>query len=91
VKLKLVYHVPRSQVWAGSVGAQRGNTHLHVTEALDSGRLHRRAGRALCGKNGWYERNAEFPSEFDSANFCPRCTAMAERHGFDLETDVVSE
>jgi hypothetical protein len=74
----LLCHVPRSQVWAGSRGAQRGNTHLHVRdERFDAGRIHRLRGQALCGKRGWYERPVEFPSEF--TDLCPRCSEIASR------------
>jgi hypothetical protein len=43
-----LYHVPRSQVWEGSRGRQRGHVHLH-----------REDGSSLCGRRGWYERPAE--------------------------------
>lgn len=69
------YHVPRSQVWEGSGGRQRGNIHLHVTEQFDKGRIHRKRGEALCGKRGWYERPVD---EWDHGD-CPRCQEIAAR------------
>jgi len=68
-----LYHVPRSQVWAGSGGRQRGHVHLHVTEHFDVGRIHRKPGQALCGKRGWYEREPE------GETVCPRCEEIAAR------------
>ena len=44
VMVRLLYHVPRSQVWEGSRGAQVGHVHVHFR------------GRPLCGRQGWYER-----------------------------------
>lgn len=81
--LKLVYHVPRSQVWAGSRGRQTGNVHLHVTEPVKLGRLVRGANRALCGRDGWYERSL-YDGEREA--MCPRCKAAAERHGLSIPT-----
>lgn len=78
MEFELRYHVPRSQVWQGSRGAQKGHTHLHVTEAIDWGRLKRSKGQALCGKRGWYERPPEFESE--KADICPRCADLADRY-----------
>ena len=69
------YHVPRSQVWAGSRGRQRGNIHLHVTEPFTAGRIKRAPGQALCGKRGWYERPVD---EYDHSD-CPRCAEIAAR------------
>jgi hypothetical protein len=74
---ELVYHIPRSQVWEGSRGGQHGNTHLHVRADFDSGRIHRRAGQALCGKDGWMPRPPEYDSEF--SDLCPRCVEIANR------------
>ena len=75
---ELRYHVPRSQVWAGSRGRQSGNTHLHVrAERFDLGRIHRLKGQPLCGKRGWYERPPEYDSEF--RDLCPRCQEIAAR------------
>lgn len=75
--LALRYHVPRSQVWEGSRGRQRGHVHMHVTEQLDVGRLHRRAGQALCGRRGWYERP---PTENEDEDLCPRCVELSDRY-----------
>jgi hypothetical protein len=75
------YHVPRSQVWAGSRGQQSGHTHLHVKADFDLGRIHRRQGQALCGKRGWYERPPEFASEREPEALCPRCREIAGRAG----------
>ena len=60
-------HVPRTC----------GNTHLHVRADFDSGRIHRRAGQALCGKDGWMPRPPEYDSEF--SDLCPRCVEIANR------------
>lgn len=74
------YHVPRSQVWAGSRGRQSGNVHLHVTDDVTIGRLARRKGASLCGKRGWYEREPTAGEET-----CPRCLDIAHRYGFHKE------
>jgi hypothetical protein len=68
------YHVPRSQVWAGSRGRQSGNVHLHVTEDVRVGRISRKRGQALCGRSGWYEREAD-----GDETLCGRCSEIAER------------
>jgi hypothetical protein len=69
------YHVPRSQVWAGSRGRASGNVHLHTTEPLEVGRIRRRENQALCGRDGWYEREP-YATERD---VCQRCEEIAER------------
>lgn len=74
------YHVPRSQVWEGSRGRQAGHVHLHVTEPYEHGRLQRRTGEALCTrKPAWYER-----APVDGEQHCPRCLAIAGRHGLEV-------
>lgn len=79
VTLERRYHVPRSQVWAGSGGRQAGSVHLHVSEDVTLGRFSRRRGEALCSKRvGWYEREAD---EHERADLCPECKARAARHG----------
>jgi hypothetical protein len=74
------YHVPRSQVWAGSRGRQSGRVHLHVIERFDVGRIHRDAGQALCGRTGWYERAAD-ADDLASSGVCARCADIAARAG----------
>ncbi len=75
------YHVPGSQVWAGSRGAARGNVHLHVVEDFTLGRLQRRAGECLCSKrHGTYERALD-PGETQFR--CERCAMVAARAGID--------
>jgi hypothetical protein len=74
------YHVPRSQVWGGSRGGQRGHVHLHVRENLDVGRIHRKTGQALCGKRGWYERELD---RDEIATACPRCAEIERRRRVD--------
>lgn len=74
---RLLYHVPRSQVWEGSRGNQKGNYHIHVTERLYSPPLVREAGRSLCGVRGWYERP---PEPGDSYGVCATCRKRAERY-----------
>lgn len=69
-------HVPRSQVWGGSRGGQRGNVHLHVKKPFSLGRIHRSTGQALCGKSGWYERKLD---ELEVATACPRCAEIELR------------
>jgi hypothetical protein len=69
-----VYHVPRSQVWEASAGRESGCVHLHVREQFDFGRIHRTLGQALCGKRGWYEREAD-----DDERLCPRCKSIVDR------------
>lgn len=77
MNLEKRYHVPRSQVWQGSRGRQAGHTHLHTREPLELGRIRRRAGAALCGRDGWYERPPE--GEHELADVCPRCAEIADR------------
>lgn len=89
--LELRYHVPRSQVWAGSRGRQAGNVHLHTVGRFDVGRLHRAAGQALCGRSGWYERapdRGELEALLvsfirggaeDADGLCSRCAEIARR------------
>ena len=69
------YHVPRSQVWAGSRGGQSGNVHLHVLAPFVAGRIKRLKGQALCGRSGWFERE---PYDFET-DVCPRCAEIAAR------------
>ncbi len=80
--LARVYHVPRSQVWGGSRGAQMGRVHLHVKpgEAFEGGRIRREDGASLCGRRGWYERDADADDE-TRAGLCPRCAEIAARPG----------
>lgn len=85
VAVEIRYHVPRSQVWEGSGGHQQGHNHLHVLEHFERGRLVRGAGRALCGKNGWYET-----TDPHDAKPCPRCVAMAKRHGVEWPQEVTA-
>lgn len=76
------YHVPRSQVWEGSRGRQRGGVHLHVSRDVEmkqregSRKLSRSAGAALCGKRGWYERPAEDGDTLE----CARCADLNRRY-----------
>lgn len=87
------YHVPRSQCFSGSRGGQRGNLHLHVTEPLHSGRLHRDTG-ALCGRKAWWDREPE-PFELSDGRYaqdrCPRCVEMGERYGVEWPTEDASD
>ena len=77
LRTRLLYHVPRSQVWKNSVGGQSGNVHIHVTAPFVLGRIRRDAGNALCGKRGWYERH---PYEVEiAAGLCPRCENIEAR------------
>ena len=85
---RVLYHVPRSQVWEGSRGRQTGAVHLHATVdwSLSAkrgrrGSLVRRAGQALCGRHGWYEREVEHESDLTVR--CTNCVRMAERYGVD--------
>lgn len=73
------YHVPRSQVWEGSRGGQQGNVHFHLLSELDTPRLKRKAGAALCGRRGWYERE---PTTGEKP--CPRCLDLAERYHVEV-------
>lgn len=82
--VELRYHVPRSQVWAGSRGRASGPVHLHTVEPFDFGRIHRTAGRALCGRDGWYERE---PYETEQDDICPRCSSIAERAGLTTKEE----
>lgn len=75
------YHTPRSQVWEGSRGRQRGHVHLHVTSRLVSGRLTRHPGGSLCGNAGWYEQAGR---RCVGETFCPRCVEVADRHGLTI-------
>lgn len=78
---ELRYHVPRSQVWEGSRGRQKGHYHIHVTERLLSPPLVRVPGASLCGKRGWYERP---PQNGDDYETCPTCLKRAERYGVEI-------
>lgn len=92
-EVELRYHVPRSQVWPGSRGAQAGKVHLHVigpprlltTDASGEGRystITRGTGMALCRRRGWYERPLE---SGESVEVCPRCVDIAERYRVSWE------
>jgi hypothetical protein len=78
----LLYHVPRSQVWEGSRGRQRGHFHIHVTERLFSPPLVRNAGYSLCGKAGWYETDDLVGRP--GVTICPTCLKRAERYGVEI-------
>lgn len=91
----LRYHVPRSQVWAGSRGGQSGRTHLHVARAYDAvdpeppvqvtARIRRRPGEALCGRRGWYERPPL--DDIEREDICPRCADILTRAGASTRTE----
>lgn len=70
------YHVPRSQVWEGSRGGQRGNVHLHVRAEFKLGRIRRKPGEALCGRRSWFPRALH---QDEIATPCPRCAEIAGR------------
>lgn len=74
----LWYHVPRSQVYEGSRGAQSGAVHLHAAEPVALGRIRREVGQSLCGKRGWYERIAH-----RGEVRCAECVRRAERYGVE--------
>lgn len=76
---ELRYHVPRSQVWEGSRGAQHGAVHLHATEPVNYGRITRKPGQPLCGRYGWYERAIEHDSDLEHR--CAECERRAKRYG----------
>jgi hypothetical protein len=78
----LRYHVPRSQVWEGSRGFQRGNVHLRVKrgEAFQAGRIRRVEGQTLCGKVAWYDRVPDSTEAATEAQFCARCIEIGTRH-----------
>lgn len=88
----LRYHVPRSQVWEGSRGFQRGNVHLHVKqgEAFQAGRIRRVQHQALCGKVAWYDRVAEDAEAATEAQFCARCVEIGTRHDGRLSALVTA-
>src|SRR3954464_15495303 len=75
------YHVPGSQVWAGSRGAQRGNIHLHVLEDVKLGRIKRLAGQCLCPKKGGSYERAVDDDDRERTFRCPKCATVAERFG----------
>lgn len=86
------YHVPPSQVYAGSRGGQQGHVHLHVMEDVKLGRLSRRAGECLCSK-----RHASYarPLDVGEGNHfarCERCATIAARNGivWPSETTAVA-
>jgi hypothetical protein len=81
---RALYHVPYSQVWEGSRSRQAGKVHLHVVADLAAGRLKRLAGRALCGRRGWYERPAEADEQL-----CPRCVELGRRYGVEWPADAL--
>lgn len=84
-EIRVLYHVPRSQVWEGSRGGQRGYAHIHVANGparftADNGRsITRGGGVSLCRRHGWYERAAESADEL-----CPKCRDLAERYGVEM-------
>lgn len=72
------YHVPGSQVWAGSGGKAEGNVHLHVLHDVTLGRRVRKSGQCLCSKKkGSYERAPE-PTE---TKMCAECVKVADANG----------
>lgn len=77
----LRYHVPRSQVWAGSRGAQSGNVHLYVKagEAFQAGRIRRVQHETLCGRRAWYDRAPEGDEGQRETDLCPRCVEIGTR------------
>lgn len=77
----LRYHVPRSQVWAGSRGRQVGNVHLHVKrgEAFQADRIRRVQHQALCGRSAWYDREIEGDEGQRKGDFCARCVEIGTR------------
>lgn len=77
----LRYHVPRSQVWEGSAGKQRGNIHLYVKrgEAFQAGRIRRVQHQTLCGRTAWYDRALEAGEGERAEDFCPRCIEIGTR------------
>ena len=77
----LRYHVPRSQVWEGSRGKQRGNVHLYVKEgeAFVAGRIHRVEHQTLCGRRAWYARPLQGNEGQREDEFCPRCVEIGTR------------
>lgn len=80
---QLRYHIPHSQVWERSAGRQRGGVHLHILTQFDQGRIHRKAGAALCGKVGWMEREPD-----GETSRCARCDELAKRFGLRWETSA---
>lgn len=66
---------PRQTAWSYA------NYHAVLDQPLDAGRLHRKAGDALCkpAQRFWgLERITTSPVD------CPRCIELAERHGVTL-------
>ncbi len=59
-----------------------GRVHLHVKpgEAFEGGRIRRVDGASLCGRRGWYERDADAADEA-RVGLCPRCAEIAARPG----------
>lgn len=70
MNVKIMYHVPRSQVWRGSRGGQVGNLHLYVDDS------------ALCGRTAWYPR-APYDDEKVRFKRCSRCVAKAMKLGVE--------
>lgn len=77
----LRYHVPRSQVWGGSRGRQRGNVHLYVKagEAFQAGRIRRVQHQTLCGRSAWYDRALEGDEGKTPDDWCDRCLEIGTR------------
>ena len=96
----LRYHVPRSQVWEGARGSQRGHVHLHVKNGPThftgpNGRtISRGGGRALClhfsprafMANKYAPNGIRYVGgdEETAADLCPRCLYFAERYGVEV-------
>lgn len=84
-KIRVLYHVPRSRVWQGSCGGQRGYAHIHVANgparftAENSRSITRGGGVSLCQRHGWYEHPAE-----SGDKPCPKCRDLAERYGVEI-------
>lgn len=62
-------------------GATNGANHIVLDEAVDSGRLHRKAGQALCGGD---TANLWQPA-YENRVTCKRCLELAERIAARIE------
>lgn len=82
LRWRLVRSVPRSQVWPGSRGGERGRIHLRlagdgISSPVRIGRLNRYPGQLLCAKGPWHSETARFD---DDETRCSRCQELADRY-----------
>lgn len=87
----ILRHIPYVGVTRGSSGdGGNGRLHLHVHDALHSGRLHRRASDALCNRNTPFDAVAPSRPWEALVPRCTTCVRLAARHGLEWPSLDVS-